>query len=166
MNSRRLHRRMIASIVEEQHIGAGFDVARNDVPARRDEIVARGEDFGMRKAAGRDDHDVGILGEDVVGLGPGVETERDAARLALRHAPVDDADHLTATRALRGQPNLTARLVRHLEDDDLMAALGGDARRLQSRWSRADDDDLAPDVGSGDFVRHGRLAPVAGLWMQ
>ena len=85
----RLQAGMVAGVVEEQHVRARLDVAGDDVPGRHDQLVAGAQHLGMRQAAGGDDDDVGVFGEHVVGLGPGVEAERrrrGAAHCATRQS--------------------------------------------------------------------------------
>ena len=54
-------------------------------------VVAGVEEAQVRHAAGRDDHDVGVLGHHVGRLGIGVAADLDAEPRAFGEAPVDDA---------------------------------------------------------------------------
>src|SRR5271165_2225662 len=122
---------MIPRIIEQQYLRSGLDAARNDVPGGHHPLIARFENFGMRKTSGGDDHDIGTLAENLLLLRIGIEDEADAAGMTLRHAPVDDAHHLAAASALGREAHLPTGLTRGLEDDDLMTSLGGDTGRLQ-----------------------------------
>ncbi len=117
----------------------------------------------MREAAGRDDRHIGRLRAHGSGVCPLVEAERDPARLALGNAPVDDADHLASARALCGQAYLPAGLARALEYDDLVPPFRRDSRGFEARRTRADNDDLASDVGLGDLMRHRLFAARGGI---
>ncbi len=110
-----LHAGVAAVVVEQQHVLADLGVARQDVPARRDELVAGLEEFGVGQAAAGDDDDVGLLGEHRLGIGQDVAAQGDAEGLAARHAPVDDADHLGTAPGARRQPDLAAGFVGGLE---------------------------------------------------
>ena len=48
----------------------------------------------MRHAAGRDDHHIGLLSQDVGGFGQYVEPEFSPKLAALGYPPIDDAHHL------------------------------------------------------------------------
>ena len=77
-----------------------------------------------------------------------------------------DAHHLAPARAAGGQPHLPARLVGRLEHHDLVAARGGDPRRLQPAGPAPTTTNLrAPSRGA---ISCGIVSsrPVAGLWMQ
>jgi hypothetical protein len=87
---------VVAGIVENQDIDAGLHIAGDDVPRRDDEFVSFGEDVRVRHTAGRDDDDVRIFGLDGFRFRPCVEAKGHAELFALRHAPVDDADHFLA----------------------------------------------------------------------
>ena len=149
---------MIPGIVEQQHTAAQRGVARNHVPRRHHQVVARLEHLRVRETAGRDHHHVGCFGDDVGLLGHGVETKLDAARGALLHPPIDDAHHFETSRAARGQSHLAARLTAGLEHDHRVTAVGRDPRRFQSRGPRADHDHLALDRRRRDLVRHEQFA--------
>ncbi|MOA18823.1 hypothetical protein D3C78_1391650 [compost metagenome] len=81
----------------------------------------------------------------------------------MRHAPVDDADHLAATLALRGQADLSTGLIRHFEHRDVVATFAGHPCRLQARRAGADHHHLALDRRLGDFVGHGGFAASGGV---
>src|ERR1700734_3269549 len=83
--------------------------------------------------------------------------ELPAARVTLRHAPVDDADHLLPGPAARCHEDLTARLAGRLVNDDFVTALGRDAGGFESGRTGADDHHLTLHFCGSDFVRHGEL---------
>ena len=56
------------------------------------------EQFGRRQATRRDNHHIGVKRGYIACFGPSVEVEGHIARRALRHPPVNEADHLTPTR--------------------------------------------------------------------
>ena len=70
-------------------------------------------------------------------------------------------------RRPRRQPDLPARLRGRLEQDDRVAALGRDARRLQAGRPGAHDDDPSGADRSLGTASCGIVSsrPVAGLWM-
>jgi hypothetical protein len=158
-----LQRRRAGAVVVDQHRGAGANVAGEDVPGGHGERAALGDPVGVRQAARRDD-DVRRPGEHVLGGSVDVEAEGDAVAGALRHAPVDDADHLAPGWGAGGEADLAARPVGRLEDGDGMAAGRGDARRLQAGGAGADHRDAqALRRPPGDDVRHRRLAAGGGV---
>ena len=134
---------MAAIVVVEQNRLGRLDTAREDVPARHDEVAAFGERRVLRQAASGDHHGVGIEGQNVLGLGPEVVADADSEPLELGQPPVDDADELAAARVLDGQADLTAGLGGGLQHRHLVAALGGDPRRLKPGRAGADHDDAA-----------------------
>ena len=77
------HAGMRAVVVIEEHARGGLRRAGQDVPARGREGVAGVEEARVRHAAGRDDHDVGVLGHHVGRLGIGVVADLDAEPLAF-----------------------------------------------------------------------------------
>ena len=133
---------MIAGIVIDQHVAARLHVAADDVPGGDDEVAALTQRFNAGQATGRHSDGVRRLGRHHVHGGPAVVADTDTLRLALREAPVDDAHHLAAARALRGQQDLSARLWRGLEHDDLVAALGCHARGLEPGGTSTNHNDL------------------------
>ena len=154
---------MVARVVKDQHVLARFHIARQDVPGRTDQVVARAQHLGMGQPAGGDDHRVGVGGQHVVHLGIAVEAERHAVLFAHRHPPRDDRDHLAPPLLLGGQADLAAGLVRGLEDGHGMPAFGGYAGGLQPGRTGAHDGHAAP-VGRGrDVVGHRLLAPGRGI---
>jgi hypothetical protein len=148
---------MVTCVIIDQHLFAGFDVAGNQIPARDHQIVATFQNLGVRQAAGGDDHHIGLFGQHVLGFSPGVEAEFDVARRTLRHAPLDDADHLLAALVQRGQPDLAAGVGLRLEHRDLVPALGGDTGGLEARRPGTDDHDALRGLGTRDRVRHGEF---------
>src|SRR5258708_1122699 len=66
--------------------------------------------------------------------------------------------------AAGGQAELAAGIGRGFEQDDGVAALAGDPRRLQPARPGADDHDLLRrSVRAADDMRHRRLAPGRGV---
>ena len=150
---------MRAVVVEQQHLGRGLRVAREDVPARHHELGAGLEDLRVRQAARRDDHHVGVFREHVLRIGQVVEAQRHAVLLALGEAPVGDAEELGAAARAGGEPDLAARLARRLEQHHLVAARGRDPRGLEAGGARSHHDDLPlRPVAPADRVGHGGLA--------
>ena len=95
-------------------------------------------------AARRDDDDVGILGRrSSAASAYTLQRIKTPRRGALRDAPIDDAHDLAPARKPRGDPDLPARLGRRLEQDHLVPARAGDARRLEAARAGADDDEFA-----------------------
>ena len=155
---------MAAIVVIEQHVLGRLDGAGNDVPARGDEVVARIERRVLRQAAGGDDDDVGRQRQHVVLLGPDIVADVDAEPLEFGQPPVDDADQLLAARVLRGEPDLAAGLSSRFQHRHRMAALGGDARRLQPGGAGADHHDLpCRPVRLRIDMRDRRLAAGRGI---
>ncbi|MNQ61179.1 hypothetical protein D3C85_754900 [compost metagenome] len=74
---------------------------------------------------------------------------------ALRHAPINDADHLTTPLTQRSQTNLPAGLVSGFKHRHVMATLTGDPRRFQPSRAGTDHQHLALDCGFGNVMRHG-----------
>ena len=86
------------------------------------------------------------------------------SRVAFGDAPVDRCEIISWRRGcLGGEADLAAGVVGGLEDDDRVAALGGDARRLEAGGAGADDDDAARACGRGDGVRLLELAARRGV---
>ena len=77
---------------------------------------------------------------------------------ALRHAPVDDADHLAPTWALCGEPHLPAGVRGGLEHCHRVPAQRGHPRGLQPRRAGADDHHLLGLGRGGDVMRHLQFA--------
>ena len=148
----RHQRGVIARIIVDQDVLAGCGIAGQDVPARDGQRRAFLEDRYVRQPAGGDDDHVGILRDDVFGFGESVEMEGDVARGALRHAPVDDADHLGPALGLRGQANLPAGFGGRFEDGDVVTAFRGDACRLEACRARADNHRTLARRGRGHDV--------------
>ena len=155
----RLQGRVVARVVEQQHVAAGLHVASQDVPARHDQFVAGFQYVGMRQTAGRNNHHVGRFGQHGLRIGQGVEPEHHAALLATRHAPVDDADHFASARTQSRQTDLAPRFGCRFQHGHSVSAFGRDARRFQTCRTCAHDDELALDRGGHDVVRHRQLAP-------
>jgi hypothetical protein len=59
----RLQGRVVAGVVEQQHVAPGCDIAAQDVPARHHQVVAAAQHLGVRQATGGNDHDVGPFGQ-------------------------------------------------------------------------------------------------------
>jgi hypothetical protein len=119
----RRHGLVPAIVVVEQHGAGRLGGSRDDVPARRHEIVASVERWILRHAACGDDHDVGAERQHVGGFREDIVADRDAEALEFGHAPVDDADEFAPPWVARGEQNLAARLRRCFQHRDAMAAL-------------------------------------------
>ena len=100
-------------------------------------------------------------------LRPDVVADLDAEALQFGKPPVDDADQLLAARVLRGEPDLAAGLRGGLQHDHRMAALGGDARRLEPGGAGADHHHFLQRAVGLRPITCGIVAsrPVAALWM-
>src|SRR5882757_4237946 len=83
--------------------------------------------------------------------------ELHASRVALGHAPVDDADHLLTGAAARCQTYLAARLAGRLINNDFVTALGSDTGGFEAAGTRSNHHDLALHFRTGDLVRHGEF---------
>src|SRR5258708_21157441 len=89
--------------------------------------------------------------------------ELHASCVALRHAPVDDADHLLTGAAARCQTYLAARLAGRLINNDFVAPLGSNTGGFEAAGTRSNDHDLALHFRRGDLVRHGELTTRGGV---
>src|SRR6187402_2392972 len=117
----------------------------------------------MRQATRGNDHDIGVLGLDGPGFGPGVEMDRYAELFTLSQAPVYDANHFAPTLALRGQPNLAACPVGSFEDHNVVPAFARDPSRFEAGRTSTDDDDFAAKFRFRNIMRHGLFTTGCGV---
>src|ERR1700716_1739265 len=89
--------------------------------------------------------------------------ELHASRVALSHAPVDDANHLLGRSAARCQTYLAARFAGRLINNDLVTALGSNTGGFEAAGTRSNHHDLAFHFRTGDLVRHGELTTRGGI---
>ena len=151
-------RGVVAALVDHQHRAGALDLAGQHVP-RGDRQLTALEMADVGQTAGGDDDDVGVLGDDVVGLGQPVEPDVDAEPRDFRPEPVRDADQLAAPGRLGGEHDLAAELGPGLEQHDLVAARRRDPRGLEPARPAADDDHLAAHAGRRfDDMRQAFLA--------
>ena len=108
------------------------------------------QELEVRHAAGRDDDDVGLKREHVLGARVNVEAKGDAEALAFVDPPIDDAQNLAPALQRGREQDLPARLGGGLEDDDFVSALARDARRLEPARPRADHDHLSLGPSEGE----------------
>ena len=160
---------MVARVVKQQHVVAGFDVAAQNIPGGCHQFVAGLQHLGVRQPAGGDDDHVRVLSQHRGLVGQRVEAECHAAFFAARHAPVDDAHHLAPARAHCRQADLPAGFGCRFQHRHRMAALGAHACCLQTCGASADDQHFAlrgggcNRVGQGEFAPGGRVVYAIGL---
>ena len=135
----RAHRHMPAGAVDDKNIRRRCHGSLNDIP-RAGQLIAARHPVDIRNAAGGDDHKIGVAGHHIPGAGKHPASQIDTKPFDLGNAPVDNADHVAPPAGTRRQQNLSAGARRCLEQRHLMAALGGNPRRLQSARPGADDD--------------------------
>ena len=92
----------------------------------------------MGEAAGGDHDEIGLLGQDVGGLGEDPVAELHAGELRLGDPPVDDPDQVPPPGGRRGETQLSAGRVGRLEDHHVVAELAEDPGRLQPRRTGTD----------------------------
>ena len=130
---------MVAVVVEDQHRLARLHGTGNDVPGRDDQIVA---DCPAPPCSGTPpvatNTTSGASASTSAAVAQVEKRSSTPSRSNSAQAPVDDADQLAPPRRARDQQDLPAGLLRRLEHQHRMAALGGDARRLQPGRPGAD----------------------------
>ena len=122
-------------------------------------LLAAFKQLGIGHAAGCHDHHIRIERRHVFGLGPGVEVKHNIARGTLSHAPVNDADHLTPTWALRCQADLPAGIRLGFKHGHIMPTLCCDPRGLKPCWACPHDHHLLALGRWHNLMRHCQLAP-------
>ena len=148
-------------VVHHDHALPDLDAVQEDVAIRHDVLaVEPRERRDVRVRAGRDDHDVGRLGQHALDVGLGRQPAVDALPLHLAHQEPHDPGVVRAGGRAGGDEHLPAELAPLLEEHHAVAAERGDPRGLEAAHAAADHDDpllrgRPPDVSEL------RLAPGA-----
>ena len=96
-------------------------------------------------------------------MAAGAEPHVDTEAVELTLEVEDEVEQLLARRPGRGLPQLAADDVLALEEDDGVARLGGDARRLEAGRAAARDDDAARLAILRSSAGHSASRPSRGL---
>ncbi len=133
-------------------------------------MLGAGQPFRVGQAAGGDDHGVRPFAQHLVRRGVAVEPDIHAEPFQLRRAPIHNGDQVAPPRGPHGQQQLPAQAAAGLEQHDLVAPFGGDARRSIPPGPAADHDDAAAwllrgrdDLGHGLFAAGCRVMDTVGL---